>query len=174
MVCHSLLQWTTFCQTSPPWPTCLGWPHRLWLSFIELDKAVVLVWLDWLVFCDYGFIVFALWCPLATLTVLLGFLLPWTWGISSQLLQQSAAAAPYLGSRVAPLGCCPWFGRGVVPLCHASTLPLQPPCICTAIAAVASNNSTTYCSSYCFCYCDRIVCMLTGKSKKIIKTNVLK
>ena len=26
-----------------------------WLSFIELDKAVVLVWLDWLVFCEYGF-----------------------------------------------------------------------------------------------------------------------
>ena len=22
---------------------CLGWPHRAWLSFIELDKAVVLV-----------------------------------------------------------------------------------------------------------------------------------
>ena len=36
-------------------PTCLGWPHTAWLSFIELDKAVVLVWLDWLVFCDYGF-----------------------------------------------------------------------------------------------------------------------
>ena len=39
-------------------------------SFIELDKAVVLVWLDWLVFCEYGFSVFALWCPLATPTVL--------------------------------------------------------------------------------------------------------
>ena len=55
VVCHSLLQWTTFCQTSPPWPVGLGWPHTAWLSFIELDKAVVLVWLDWLVFCDYGF-----------------------------------------------------------------------------------------------------------------------
>ena len=32
-----------------------------------------------------------------TYPVLLGFLLPWTWGISSRLLQQSAAAAPYLG-----------------------------------------------------------------------------
>ena len=41
MVCHSLLQWTTFCQTSPPWPVHLGWPHRAWLSFIELDQAVV-------------------------------------------------------------------------------------------------------------------------------------
>ena len=60
MVCHSLLQWTTFCQTSPTWPAHLGWPHRAWLSFIELDKAVALVWLDWLVFCDYGFSVSAL------------------------------------------------------------------------------------------------------------------
>ena len=28
---------------------------RAWLSFIELDKTVVLVWVDWLVFCEYGF-----------------------------------------------------------------------------------------------------------------------
>ena len=41
VVCLSLLQWTTFCQTSPPWPTHLGWSHMAWLSFIELDKAVV-------------------------------------------------------------------------------------------------------------------------------------
>ena len=78
-----------------------------WLSFIELDKAVVLVWLDWLLFCEYSFSVSALWCPLATPIVLLGFLLPWTWGISSWLLQQIAAAAPYLG----------W---GVSPHCHPS------------------------------------------------------
>ena len=69
VVCHSLLQWTTFRQTFPPWPAHLGWPHRAWLSFIELDKVVVLVWLDWLVFCDYGFSVSALWCPLATPTI---------------------------------------------------------------------------------------------------------
>ena len=43
VVCHSLLQWTTFCQISPPWPIHLGWPHMAWLSFIELDKAVVCV-----------------------------------------------------------------------------------------------------------------------------------
>ena len=41
VVCHFLLQWTTFCQTSPPWPAHLGRPHMAWLSFIELDKAVV-------------------------------------------------------------------------------------------------------------------------------------
>ena len=28
-------------QTSPPWPICLEWPHMAWLSFFELDKAVV-------------------------------------------------------------------------------------------------------------------------------------
>ena len=43
VVCHSLLQWTTFCQTSSPWPAHLGWPHRAWFSFIELDQAVVCV-----------------------------------------------------------------------------------------------------------------------------------
>ena len=31
MVCHSLLQWTTFCKNSSPWPICLGWPYRTWL-----------------------------------------------------------------------------------------------------------------------------------------------
>ena len=81
--------------------TCPSWvAPRAWLSFIELDKAVVLVWLDWLVFCEYGLSVFSLWCPLATPTVLLGFLLSWVWGISSWLLQQSTAIAPYLGQGV--------------------------------------------------------------------------
>ena len=73
-----------------------------WLSFTELDKAVVLLGLDWLVFRDYGFCVSSLWCPLATPTILLVFLLPWTWGISSRLLQQSVATAPYLGWGVSP------------------------------------------------------------------------
>ena len=83
--------------------THLSWvAPRAWLNFIELDKAVVLVWLNWLVFCEYGFSVSALWCPLATPTILLGLLLPWIWGISSRLLQQSTAAAPYLGWGVSP------------------------------------------------------------------------
>ena len=77
--------------------THLPWvAPQAWLGFIELDKAVVLVWLDWLVFCQYGFSVSALWCPLATPTILVGFLFPWSWCISSRLLQQSAAASPYL------------------------------------------------------------------------------
>ena len=52
-------------------------------------------------FCDYGLCVCPL-MPLATPTILLGFLLPGTWGISSRMLQQSAAAAPYLGRGVSP------------------------------------------------------------------------
>ena len=106
VVCHSLLQWTTFCQNSPPWPVCLGWPYKAWLGFIELDK--VSVWSDWLVVCDCGFRLSALWCPLSALTVLLGFLLPWTWGPYSRLLQYSAATAPYLGPGVSPEGCRYW------------------------------------------------------------------
>ena len=27
VVCHSLLQWTLFCQNSPLWRVCLGWPR---------------------------------------------------------------------------------------------------------------------------------------------------
>ena len=40
VVCHSLLQWTTFCQNSPPWHVCLGWTCMAH-SFIELHKAVI-------------------------------------------------------------------------------------------------------------------------------------
>ena len=73
--------WDLSTMTCPPWVA-----PRAWLGFIELDKAVVLVWLDWLVFCEYGFSVSALWCRLATPTILLEFLLPWAWGISLRLL----------------------------------------------------------------------------------------
>ena len=30
VVCHSFLQWTTFCQNSPLWPIHLGWPYTAW------------------------------------------------------------------------------------------------------------------------------------------------
>ena len=61
---HNLSDLST--MTHPSWVA-----PQAWLSFIELDKAVVLVWLDWPVFCEYGFSVFALWCPHATSTILL-------------------------------------------------------------------------------------------------------
>ena len=31
VICHSLLQWTTFCQNSPPLPIHLRWPCKAWL-----------------------------------------------------------------------------------------------------------------------------------------------
>ena len=62
------------------WATELNWTE---IRSIELDKAVVLVWLDWLVFCDYGLCV----CPLmpsrntyfliwVSLTLDMGYLFP--------------------------------------------------------------------------------------------------
>ena len=60
--------WDLSTMTRPSWVA-----PRAWLSFIELDKAVVLVWLDWLVFCDDGFSVSALWCLLQHLPSYLGF-----------------------------------------------------------------------------------------------------
>ena len=54
-------------------------------------------------------------------TILLGFLLPWTWGISSWLLQQSAAAAPHLGRGIAPLG---------------PPAPAQPPLLGCGVASI--------------------------------------
>jgi len=104
VVCHSLLQWTTFFQTSPPWPIRLGWPHMAWLSFIELDKAVVhvirLASCLWLWFQS----VFPLMPYLSayhltwfSFTLDVGYLF-------MVLLQQSATAAPYLGRGIAPPG----------------------------------------------------------------------
>ena len=85
----------------------LGWPHTAWHSFIELDKLWS-VWSDWLVVCDCGFGSVCPLMPLSTPTIFLGFLLPWTWGISSWLLQQSRADPLYLGHGVGPLVHCPY------------------------------------------------------------------
>ena len=43
VVCHSLLQWATFCQNSPSWLVRLRRPYMGGVahSFIELDKAVL-------------------------------------------------------------------------------------------------------------------------------------
>ena len=104
VVCHSLLQWTTFCQISPPWPVCLGWPHMAWHSFIELDKAVVCVnrlasclWLWFQSLCPLMPSLSAYHLTWVSLTLDVGSLftsapakhsccnLPWTWGSSSGL-----------------------------------------------------------------------------------------
>ena len=63
--------------------------------------------------------------PLATPTVLLGFLLPWMWGISSRLLQQSTATAPYLGRGVSPPAAPPDLEHGVAPLGPPATAQPQ-------------------------------------------------
>ena len=96
VVCHSLLQWTTFCQTSPLIPVHLGWPHRARLSFIELDKAVVRV----IRLTCFLWLWFQCVCPLmpSRNTYHLTWVsLTWMWGISSRLIQQSSATAPYPG-----------------------------------------------------------------------------
>ena len=106
VVCHFLLQWTTSCQNSPPWPTCLGWPHMTWLSFTEVDKAVVRVirWTSlWLWFQCV--------CPLipSCNTYHLTWVSPTLdMGHLFSLPQQSVAAAPYLGWGVSPHGCPSW------------------------------------------------------------------
>ena len=98
------LQWTTFCQNSPPWPTPLGWPCKAWPSFIELEKAVVCVirlasclWLMFQSVCPLMPLLSAYCLTWVSLTLDLGYLLTaapekhsrcslsWTWGSSSQL-----------------------------------------------------------------------------------------
>ena len=146
--CHFLLQCTTFCHTFPPWPPHLGWPHRAWLSFIELDKAVVrmirLTSFLWL-WCQYV-------CPLIPfcntyhltwvsfylghgvslhgcsrkvqllLTLDEGYLLtatPSDLGRGVAPLGPPASRQPlFLGRGVALLSCCPGLGHGVAPLGH--------------------------------------------------------
>ena len=53
--CHSVLQWTMFCQNSPTWLVHLGWHCMARLiasmSYIRLWP----IWSLWLAFCDSGF-----------------------------------------------------------------------------------------------------------------------
>ena len=49
MVCHSLLQWATFCQNSSPWPAHLGWPHTAWLVVPLGQTRLWSMWSVWLV-----------------------------------------------------------------------------------------------------------------------------
>ena len=136
VVCHSLLQWTTFCQTSPPWPSHLGWPHTAWLNFMELDQAVVCVirlasslisvclpsddlsqhLLSYLGFSYLGRGVSLHGCSSKVQSLLLtldeGYLLT----AAPPDLERGVAPfgppvptqPPLLGCVVAPLSCCPW------------------------------------------------------------------
>ena len=109
VVCHSLLQWTTFCQTSPSWSTRPGWPHMAWCSFSKLDKAVVCVirlasflrlWFNCVCLLMPSHNTYHLTWVSLTLDVWYLFpaaaakhsrcSLPWTWGISSRPLASPA------------------------------------------------------------------------------------
>ena len=56
VACHSLLQWTTFCRSSPPWLVHLGWSYTgMAHSFIDragihVISLVSFLWL-WCSFC---------------------------------------------------------------------------------------------------------------------------
>ena len=76
VVCHSLLQLTIFCPTSPPWPVRLGWPHTAGLSFTELDKAVVCM----IRLASFLWLWFQCACPLMPSPST--YHLTWSWGIS--------------------------------------------------------------------------------------------
>ena len=62
--------------------------------------------------------------PLATSTALFGFLLPWTWGISSRLLQQSAPLLLTLDEGYLPTAALPDLQRGIAPL--GPPVPAKP------------------------------------------------
>ena len=63
--------------------------------------------------------------PLATPTILLGFLLPWTWGISSRLLQQAQPLLLTLDEGYLLTAAPPDLERGVAPI--GPPAPAQPP-----------------------------------------------
>ena len=87
-----------------------------WLSFIELVKAVVPV----IRLASFLWLWFQSVCPLRpSLSAfrLTGFLLPWMRGISSQLLQQSTAAALDLGRGVSPWGHHSWLWMWGILIC---------------------------------------------------------
>ena len=69
-------------------------PHGM-AKFHWVRQGLWSMWSDWLVFCDCGFSLSSLWCPLSAATIFLGFLLPWTRDISSRLLQHSRGSWPW-------------------------------------------------------------------------------
>ena len=61
-----------------------------------------------------------------------GYLLPWAWGISSRLLQQSAAAAPYLDEGNLLTAALPDLQHEMAPL--GPPAPAQPPLLERGVA----------------------------------------
>ena len=50
VVCHSLFQWTTFCQNSPPWPVHLVWSCMEWF-IISLNYTRL--WSMWSILANF-------------------------------------------------------------------------------------------------------------------------
>ena len=151
MVCHSLLQWTTFCQTSPPWPVHLEWPHTAWLSFIELDKAVVSV----IRLASFLWVWFQCVCPLmpsrntyrltwVSLTLDMGYL------FTAAPAKHSRCSYPWMRD-ISSLAAPPDLERGVASL--GPPAPVQPPLLGLGVALLgrcpwpqACGSSSSYVS----------------------------
>ena len=124
VVCHSLLQWMTFCQNSPPRPVHLGWPCTAWISFTELEKAIFHVirlvsflWLWFQSICSLIPTFSAYRLTGVSLTLDVGYVftaapakcshcsLPCTWGISSGPLLLTLDVDYLLSLLAAPAPC---------------------------------------------------------------------
>ena len=44
MACHSLLQWSMFCQNSPLWPVLLGWTCMVYMAHSFNDLSLLAYW----------------------------------------------------------------------------------------------------------------------------------
>ena len=92
----SLLQWTTFCQTSPPWPIHLGWSHTAWLwvrqAVVSVIRLASCLWLWFQSVCPLMPSLSAYHITWVSLTLDVEYLFmaapakhshrpwPWTWG----------------------------------------------------------------------------------------------
>ena len=104
--------------------TLLSWvAPQAWFSFIELDKAVVLV----IRLASFLWLWFQ--CVFPLIPSCNTYRLTW---VSSRLLQQSAATASYLGWGVSPHGHPSWPWTWVAAL--SPPLPVQPPLLGCGVA----------------------------------------
>ena len=109
-------------MTYPSWVA--SWA---WLSFIELDKAVVLVWLDWLVSVIMVSVCLSSDALLQHLPSYLGF--------SYLGREVSLHSCSYLGRGVSPHHRPSWLWCGIAPL--GPPAPAQPPFLGLGVAPLS-------------------------------------